>query len=151
MSSNLPANILKDWDVVIVDDEPDSLYLAEHLLTYYQATVHTAVNGAQGLEVIQRIKPRFVLSDLSMPQVNGWTMIANLKADPNIQHIAVIALTAHSMVGDRERVMAAGFHSYIAKPLSVDTFITDLLRQLSTVPYLAAELAHLDLDDLAGS
>jgi CheY-like chemotaxis protein len=75
-----------------------------------------------------------------MPVLDGWGLIKALKNDPLIKDIRVIALTAHAMVGDRERAVAGGFHNYLTKPLTVDTFIQDLVNLLMAIPLLAENL-----------
>lgn len=137
---DLPNDLLMGWDIVVVDDEDDSLRLAEIMLLEYGANVHTATNGEDGLALIESVRPKFVISDLSMPTLDGWGLIAGLKNNPAIQDIPVIALTAHAMVGDRERAMAFGFHNYLTKPLTVETFIQDLVKLLVDIPVLANDL-----------
>ncbi|HEX3049764.1 MAG TPA: response regulator [Aggregatilineaceae bacterium] len=136
----IPDNLLEGWNIVVLDDEEDSLEVAEIILTEYGATVHTAADGQEGLDIVRRIKPRFVISDLSMPTMDGWGFIHAMKDDPGLAEIPAIALTAHAMVGDRERAVAAGFHNYLTKPLTVDTFMADLVKLLIDIPVLAEAL-----------
>jgi len=136
----IPANLLDGWDIVVLEDEQDSLEVAEIILSEYGAVVHTASNGKDGLEVVRQAKPRFVISDLSMPIMDGWGFISGMRADSTLSSIPVIALTAHAMVGDRERAIAAGFHNYLTKPLTVDTFMADLVGLLIDIPLLAESL-----------
>lgn len=133
----IPDNLLAGWDIVVLDDEEDSLEVAEVILLEHGANVYTATNGADGLQVVRKVKPRFIISDLSMPIMDGWGFINALKADRGLADIPVIALTAHAMQGDRERALAAGFHNYLVKPLTVDTFIRDLVNLLVDIPSLA--------------
>lgn len=136
----LPDDLLKGWDIVIIDDEEDSLMVAQVILDEYGANTHTASNGEEGLEVIREIKPKFVISDLSMPVLDGWGVISKMQSELALREIPAIALTAHAMVGDRERAIAAGFHNYLTKPLTVETFIQDLVSLLVNIPSLADEL-----------
>lgn len=135
--NQIPVDLLQGWDVVVLDDEPDSLEVARFILDFHGANVHTAVNGKEGLEVVKQIMPRFVISDLSMPEMDGWEFLQAMKADPVTGHIPVIALTAHAMKGDRERAVAAGFNNYISKPLTVSTFMDQLLTLLLNIPELS--------------
>jgi CheY-like chemotaxis protein len=137
---DLPRDLLKGWAIVVIDDEEDSLMVAQVILDEYGATTHVATNGEEGLEVIRAAKPKFVISDLSMPVLDGWGLITAMKNDPTIKDIPAIALTAHAMVGDRERAGAVGFHNYLTKPLTVETFIQDLVNLLVDIPALANEL-----------
>jgi len=142
MSASIQRDILQNWQVLVVDDEPDSLEVATRILRFYGAVVYTAANGKQGLEVVKTIRPKFIISDLSMPEMDGWEMLHELKLNRATLDIPVIALTAHAMVGDRQRAIAAGFHNYLSKPLTTSTFICDLLHLLEDIPELAAELAN---------
>ena len=134
------ARNLAGWTVLVVDDEPDSLDVAETLLEMVGVDVVVAGDGKEGLQLAQAHRPSFIISDLSMPEMNGWEMLRHLKEDPSTQAIPVIALTAHAMPGDRERVVAAGFHKYLSKPLRPETFIEDLVRLLVDIPPLAEKL-----------
>jgi CheY-like chemotaxis protein len=126
--------------VVIIDDEPDSLAVASFILGFYGARVRTADNGQGGLKLVQSIKPKFVITDLSMPEMDGWEFLSQLRTDTGTQDIPVIALTAHAMKGDRERVLTAGFDSYLTKPLSANTFIQQLVEILGSIPLLSDQL-----------
>jgi CheY-like chemotaxis protein len=75
-----------------------------------------------------------------MPEMDGWGMLGALKLDRATLDIPVIALTAHAMVGDRERAIMAGFHNYLTKPLTPATFMKDLLVLLTDIPAFASEL-----------
>jgi len=129
------------WRVLVVDDEPDSLEVVMRVLRFYGALVFTASNGEEGLKAARDKAPTFILSDLSMPKVDGWEMRFQLEADPHTRDIPVVALTAHAMGGDRERAISAGFQYYLTKPLSPITLLDDLLKLFNTdtsAPVMAA-------------
>lgn len=130
----IPEDLLTGWDILIIDDEEDSLELAEILLTEYGATVYTAENGRQAIDVVREVQPRFVISDLSMPEMDGWGFVQSMKKDEQLANIPVIALTAHAMKGDNQRALDAGFFNYLTKPLTVDTFMQDLVGLLLEIP-----------------
>jgi CheY-like chemotaxis protein len=121
-------------DVVIIDDDPNSLEIAQILLEKAGAIVHTAVNGKEGLAVIQKVTPALVICDLSMPVMDGWSVIKAMRGNPELKTIPVIVLTAHAMAGDREKTLDAGFYNYLTKPLFPSMFIQDLLVALSNHP-----------------
>jgi CheY-like chemotaxis protein len=139
MNHHVPP-ALRGWDVVIVDDEEDSLEVAEILLLELGATVHTATNGKDGVALIRQVRPQLVISDLSMPIMDGWGLIFEMRKDPDLRNIPALALTAHAMQGDRERTLAAGFQDYLTKPIEAKPFIRDLLERLAAVPQLQAAL-----------
>src|SRR5690606_32880896 len=103
MSTPIRRDILQGWEVVVIDDEPDSLEVASRILRFYGANVYTASNGKEGLELIRHHRPKFVISDLSMPVMDGWEMLFEIQQDRHIAQIPIIALTAHAMMGDRTR------------------------------------------------
>lgn len=138
--SNIPFDLLKDWNIIVIDDEPDSLEVARYILDFYGANVHTAVNGKDGLSLVDKIQPHFIISDLSMPEMDGWEFLRVLKSRNTHNVIPVIALTAHAMKGDKERAIEAGFNNYLTKPLTASTFIDELLTLLLAIPQLAKHL-----------
>ncbi len=121
------------WIILIVDDEPDNVTIAEKIFTHYGASVYKAVNGIEGLHVLESVMPSFILLDLSMPKMDGWEMHKKIRENPRTQVIPVIALTAHAMDGDKERVLLAGFDGYIAKPFRYAHFLTEIKRCLGLV------------------
>src|SRR5262245_30575416 len=139
----IPRDVLKNWHVLVIDDEPDSLEVASRILRYYGAAVSVASNGQEGLAALQVARPSLVISDLSMPGLDGWGLIDALKRERPTMDIPVIALTAHAMQGDRERALGAGFHNYLTKPLTPATFLKDLLRLLVDVPEFSEALKEI--------
>lgn len=133
-----PEQTFDGWTVLVVEDEQDSLELAALLLRHYGATVVTANNGQEGLErIAAHPEISFVLTDISMPVMDGWAFIATLKADRRTMELPIIALTAHAMIGDRERAIAAGCHNYLVKPLDPRNFFKNLVSILVDIPVFA--------------
>lgn len=142
MSNSIPRNLLAGWAVLVVEDDYDSREIAIRVLKHYGAQVYSAENGAEALAVLETITPRFIVSDLSMPVMTGWQFIERLKADARFCDLPVIALTAHAMVGDKEKAMEAGFYSYLTKPLSAGTFMRELVTLLQSVPQFTESLTY---------
>ncbi len=130
MSSN---DDVSQWKVLIVEDDRDNLSVATQLLEFYGAEVRSAENGQQGLELLAEYRPTLVLLDLSMPSMDGWQMLKRLRADPAMAHLPVIAVTAHAMDGDKQRVLEAGFNGYISKPFRITTFMEEIKRCLNGI------------------
>jgi CheY-like chemotaxis protein len=122
---------MNEWKVLIVDDEPDNVKVAQKILSYNGAEVHIARNGVEGLTALSAFYPTFILLDLSMPEMDGWEMLAQMRRSKDFMETPVIALTAHAMAGDRERVFGAGFNGYIAKPFRLNSFLEDIQQCLS--------------------
>ncbi|MEO0561559.1 MAG: response regulator [Chloroflexota bacterium] len=137
---NAPQTLLSGWTVLAIDDHEDSQEVIEDILTFYGATVVLADDGQEGFERALKVQPQFIISDISMPNVDGWQLIEMLKAEPRTMHIPVIALTAHAMAGDRERAIGVGFHNYLSKPLDPFNFLSQVLTLLDDIDALAHEL-----------
>ena len=121
---------LKTWSVLIVDDEPDNLAVIADTLTFFGLRVQRALTADKALELLTQKPPRLILLDLSMPEIDGWTFLRRLKTDECWREILVVALSAHAMVGDRERAIAAGFDGYITKPVNVPTLLRDICKEI---------------------
>jgi len=117
---------LDNWRVLVIDDEPDSIDVVTMVLSASGATVFTAANGQEGLEIFKQHQPTLILTDLSMPEMDGWELIREIRQSKNGHTTPVIALTAHAMSGDKERVLAGGFDGYLSKPLKMFTLLDDL-------------------------
>jgi len=105
--------------VLVVEDNKDNLMLISDLLMMLRYEVITALNGAEGIEKAQTELPNLILMDLSLPQVDGWTAAKAIKDNPITAHIPIIALTAHAMVGDREKALESGCDDYLSKPINI--------------------------------
>lgn len=121
------VSYISQWVVLVVDDEPDSIDLVTEVLGFYGAEVHNAGNGKEAIAVLARITPDLVLSDLSMPVMDGWGLLSYIRKSPDLAAMPVIALTAHAMSGDKDRAMAIGFTSYLTKPINALTLVKDIL------------------------
>jgi two-component system, cell cycle response regulator DivK len=132
-------DLMEGWKILVVDDEFDSQLVASTLLQMCGATVLTANDGAEGLAIAKRELPKFIISDLSMPNMSGWQFLYEIQQYPPTADIPVVALTAHAMQGDREMAISKGFHSYLTKPLTPETFVNDFLSVLIDLPEVAAK------------
>jgi CheY-like chemotaxis protein len=133
-------NALTGKKVLLVDDEPDSLDVAATLLRMSEAEVITAVSGTDGFAKAKEHRPLFIISDLSMPGMDGWELLKAIKRDESVSDIPVIALTAHAMPGDRRKALHAGFSNYLTKPLQPETFVGNLIRLVMDTPQIAMRI-----------
>lgn len=115
-----------NWTVLIVEDEPDNLAVAMKVLSFSGATVFTAEDGVEGLKVLEKVLPTFILMDLSMPNMDGWEMLKAIREKPDTAQLPVIALTAHAMTGDKDKALEAGFNGYITKPFRIGTLMSEI-------------------------
>lgn len=122
---------LSDWNVVIVDDEPDNRGVLEFVLSSYNATVRTASTGQDCLTMMEEKAPTLLLADIQMAGMSGMELLEKVRAKEKWNSIPVIAITAFAMPGDRERILAAGFTGYISKPLSVMKLVDQIKAAIS--------------------
>lgn len=115
--------------ILVVEDNRDNMTLITDVLGSLDYDVISAKDGEEGVNTAKAEKPSLILMDLSLPRVDGWTATRQLKADPELAHIPVIALTAHAMIGDRERALAAGCDDYLSKPINIRE-LAGKLRQI---------------------
>lgn len=105
--------------ILIVEDNPDNRTLITDILLSLGYEVIEAIDGEQGVEKALAERPDLILMDLSLPQMDGWTATAHIKAEEHMQAVPIIALSAHAMVGDREKALQAGCDDYISKPIDL--------------------------------
>lgn len=109
--------------ILIIEDNPTNMELMVYLLKAFGHTVFEATEGETGLATAHSKSPDLVLSDLQMPGMDGYEVVRRIKLDPSLNTVPVIAITAYAMVGDRDRVLAAGFDGYIPKPINPESFV----------------------------
>lgn len=93
----------------------------------------TAADGATSLELAERERPDLILMDLSLPVIDGWEATRRLKANKALQHIPVIALTAHAMQGDEANARASGCDDYLSKPIDENLLLKKMRQFLGEV------------------
>ncbi len=105
--------------VLIVEDNEMNRDMLSRRLQRRGFEVVIAIDGAEGVAKSKSEHPDIVLMDMSLPVMNGWEATRAIKADPATKSMPVIALTAHSMAGDREKAMEAGCDDYDVKPVDL--------------------------------
>ena len=103
--------------VLIVDDNPTNLKLVAYLVKAQGHDVDTAADAPGALAAIRAHEPAVILMDLQLPGVDGLALTRQLKADPATRGIAIIAVTAYAMKGDRDKALEAGCDDYVTKPI----------------------------------
>jgi two-component system cell cycle response regulator DivK len=114
----------------VVEDNPDNMTLISDMLLAMGYTVIQAGDGEQGVKTAQAERPNLILMDLSLPQMDGWTATRRIKSNADLNAIPIIALTAHAMVGDRERALEAGCDDYLTKPIELAQLRTKLKQYI---------------------
>lgn len=117
---------ISTWQVLVIDDEPDNLEVVAETLEFQGIDVKTAPNGKAALEILEEFNANLILTDLSMPVMNGWVLRTNVKSNPKLADVPVLALSAHAIAGDQERALEAGFDGYLTKPVNIHTLVDDI-------------------------
>ena len=119
------------FTILYIDDTENNRILITRRLKKKGYNVCTAESAEQGLALAATTTPDLILMDMGMPDTDGWTATRRLKADPRLQHIPVIALTAHAMQGDREKALEAGCDDYETKPFDFPRLFEKIEARLS--------------------
>ncbi|MGI8912580.1 MAG: response regulator [Chloroflexota bacterium] len=101
--------------ILVVDDDTSNLELARKILGASGYDVLLAHDGREAIRVAVDTLPDLILMDLSLPGINGWEAVQQIRTKIQ-QPIPIVAVTAHAMAGDREQALAAGCTEYLAKP-----------------------------------
>jgi CheY-like chemotaxis protein len=112
--------------ILIVEDNEMNRDMLSRRLERKGYDVLLAVNGEIGLEVARANTPDLILMDMSLPVVDGWEATRRLKADDRLEHIPVIALTAHAMASDRDKALEAGCDDYDTKPIELPRLLAKI-------------------------
>lgn len=112
--------------ILIIEDNPANVELMTFLLTAYGHAALSAPDGARGIALARAEPPDLIACDVNLPGMNGFAVLAALRAEPALGKVPVLAVTALAMAGDREKVLAAGFDGYISKPIEPDSFVAEL-------------------------
>jgi len=109
--------------ILLVEDNELNRDMLRRRLSHRGHEVILAANGRQGIEMARSEKPDVVLMDLSLPEVDGWQAARILKNDAGTRGIPLVALTAHAMLGDREKALEAGCDDYATKPVDLPLLV----------------------------
>ncbi len=112
--------------ILIIEDNPANVELMAFLLTAYGHAALSAPDGPRGIAAARAERPDLVACDVNLPGMNGFAVLAALKAEPALAGVPVLAVTALAMAGDREKLLAAGFDGYISKPIEPESFVAEL-------------------------
>jgi two-component system cell cycle response regulator DivK len=106
--------------VLYIEDNPDNMVLVQRVLMIEGYEVIEAKNGRDGLAMAAEILPDIVITDINLPDIDGYEITHTLKTTDRTAHIPVIAMTANVMKKDRENVAQAGCDGFISKPIDID-------------------------------
>ncbi|MBZ0315528.1 MAG: response regulator [Anaerolineae bacterium] len=117
-----------NWQVVVVEDEADSMELVCGVLEHYGIASVAAETGEDAVELLNRLTPTMLIIDLALPQLDGWGVLQAVRSNPVTQDVPCVAITAYYTPILASRALKAGFDACFPKPLNSRTFIADLYR-----------------------
>jgi CheY-like chemotaxis protein len=119
--------------VLYVEDNAANRRVVEHLLGRHEGiALHQAINAAEGLALARTLKPDLVLLDLQLPDLDGYALLRQIRDEPGLGSVPVVAVTAFAMPSDMQRAMAEGFVDHVAKPIDLADFDRMIERWLPT-------------------
>ena len=110
--------------ILVVEDEADNMALFIDILEALLGhEVLVAVDGHEAIRMAHEHHPDLILMDMGLPKLDGWQATRSLKSTAEFRNTPILAITAHAMVGDRERALKAGCDGYFPKPIDIDALI----------------------------
>jgi CheY-like chemotaxis protein len=116
--------------LLVIEDNEQNLYLMRFLLEKNGFKVIEARNGREGIQMALTHKPKAVLLDIQLPEMDGYAVAKELKSHREHKEVPIIAVTSYAMVGDREQILASGAQGYIEKPIDPETFVEEIRKYL---------------------
>ncbi len=121
---------MKKKKVLVVDDDKKSRYLVSFLLEKEGFKVIIATNGLEGIEAARKQQVDLIIMDVKMPKMDGYETTKRIRRLKKYKSIPIIALTSYAMTEDKERALKAGCTGYIPKPITPETFISEIKKFL---------------------
>src|SRR6186997_3023676 len=116
--------------ILYVEDNPDNRLLVRRILLSEDYSLLEATDAMDALNVLKTVRPDLILMDINMPDMDGYTLTAKIKAMPGFERVPILAVTANVMRGDKEKTLEAGCDGYIQKPLDINKLIREVERFL---------------------
>ncbi len=114
--------------ILYIEDNADNRLLIRRILGSEGYQVYEASNATSALEVLHSLKPDLIMMDINLPEMDGYTLTALIRALPEMIFVPIVAITANVLKGDRERSLEAGCDGYIQKPIDIDTIGSQIDR-----------------------
>lgn len=110
--------------ILIIDDDERNIFALNAVLKARKFNCISAISGQEGLRMLNEMQDiDAALVDMMMPGMDGYELIGQIRKEPSLQHIPLIAVTAQAMAGDEEKCLSAGADGYISKPVDVDKLL----------------------------
>lgn len=122
---------LNDKETILyIEDNPDNRMLVRRVLHSENYSLIEAKDAGEALSLLKHNQPDLILMDINMPDVDGYTLTAQIKSMPGFERTPILAITANVMRGDREKTIEAGCDGYIQKPIDIDQLTREIEKFL---------------------
>jgi len=116
--------------ILIIEDNEQNLYLITFILQQHGHEVFQARDGREGIRLATQLEPDLILLDIQLPEIDGYAVARELRSNPQLDNVPIVAVTSYAMLGDRERILAEGCTGYIEKPINPETFLTQIFESM---------------------
>jgi two-component system cell cycle response regulator DivK len=135
--------------ILVVEDNALNIKLFCDLLTAHGHEAEAVTDSREALDAARAFAPDLVITDIQLPYISGLELIEMLKADPDLAHVPIMAVTAYAASGDEERFRAAGAQAYVSKPISVARFVESVTELLESAGVPAESVGETGPGDAA--
>jgi len=116
--------------ILVIEDNEQNLYLVTFILEKNGYKVISARDGREGIDLACEVIPALILLDIQLPVMDGYAVARELRKNPALDNVPIVAVTSYAKTGDREKALAAGCTGHIEKPINPETFIKDIEQYL---------------------
>ena len=116
--------------ILVVEDQEDNRQIIRDLLSATDYEIIEAESGEQALEAVARQRPDLILMDIQLPSMDGYEATRQIKADPTLRSITIIAVTSYALSGEEQKARAAGCDEYVPKPYSPRQLLAKIRQYL---------------------
>jgi len=112
--------------IIYIEDNDQNFYLVNFILNAQGYDILRARDGREGIELASKIRSDLILLDIQLPEMDGYTVARELRSNPDLSAVPIVAVTSYAMSGDREKAFKAGCTGYIEKPINPLSFVTQI-------------------------
>jgi CheY-like chemotaxis protein len=117
---------ITDWNVLLVEDEADSMELVQGIFEYYGIPCIGATTGEEAVRILEHERPNLIIVDLALPGIDGWGLLKHLKSNRALSGIPRVAITAYHTAEVATQAIEQGFDAYFSKPIEATSFVREL-------------------------
>lgn len=117
---------IKEWNVLVVEDEADSMELVQGLLSHYGIKCYGVPSGEEALSALESMSPTLIILDLALPGVDGWGVLKAIRSHRSLSNVPCVAITAFHTAELADQAIKAGFDAYFPKPIDATSFVREL-------------------------